>query len=704
MAVALAGFAAAVAASRLDDVMGLIVSAAVLALLTLPITRWLSAVGRGFAIASTAVLSLVTALVVGLVALRDLRTQATSIAELVNDRIDDVESSTTAGRVISSMRIESAIEGWLARVPDLIVVGEESGTGIGRQLVALVTVVILAAFLQSSGGKVVDAFASRWPRVAAAGSDALDEPAADDAPGQSPRAEIRELLHAVDRRGLGAVRRSGVLVMSSFVVIALMADALSVPGAVVLGLWAGAWFAVPTIGWAVGLAPIGLVAWVESSPATTLAVLLTAVVGAIAIVTRRRYIDARTVRLGVGPYVIGLAVGVAMGGVVGSVVGLTCVAVAAVVLTHPLPLPPPSPWLVDRQRTTVVGGAVVPAGWRGVAVAAAGTATAVLIWLALMRATEAVVWILIGGFVAVAISRPVAFLVRRFGMHRLTAVGLLLTVGLLLVGAATITGADNGAEATTTVADELPAVVRDLEDSPVIGPWLADRDAAVWIEAQVNDLPQRVRTVRPADWFPAVGARVMDLFWTTLVAIALLIDGQRLVERSTRLVPVRGRRQFVRLTGAIGTALGGYAAGAALVAGINGAVVFAIAVLVGIGLAPILAAWAFVWNFVPQIGGFIGGMPLILFALIAGPTQALVAGVAFVIYQFVENNLIQPTVIGAAIDVPPWGTLVAALAGAAAAGVIGAIVLTPLVGVVRVVRTQLRSDDFPGVTVDLDSA
>ncbi|MEZ5259552.1 MAG: hypothetical protein R2705_22530 [Ilumatobacteraceae bacterium] len=43
-----------------------------------------------------------------------------------------------------------------------------------------------------------------------------------------------------------------------------------------------------------------------------------------------------------------------------------------------------------------------------------------------------------------------------------------------------------------------------------------------------------------------------------------------------------------------GAALGGYAAGAAFVASINGSVVFMIAIGLGIGLAPMLAVWAFV--------------------------------------------------------------------------------------------------------------
>jgi len=169
-------------------------------------------------------------------------------------------------------------------------------------------------------------------------------------------------------------------------------------------------------------------------------------------------------------------------------------------------------------------------------------------------------------------------------------------------------------------------------------------------------------------------------------------------------VPARHRRQWVRLVEATGAALGGYAAGAALVATINASVIFAVAVLLGLGVAPALALWGFLWNFVPQIGGFMGGLPLIVFALVLGPLQGLFAAGVFIAYQFLENHVIQPAVVGAAIDIAPWGTLLAALAGAAAGGIVGAIVLTPLVGVIGVIRRDLASDDFPGAVAHATEA
>jgi predicted PurR-regulated permease PerM len=198
---------------------------------------------------------------------------------------------------------------------------------------------------------------------------------------------------------------------------------------------------------------------------------------------------------------------------------------------------------------------------------------------------------------------------------------------------------------------------------------------------------------------PYFGSRLVDLFWTVMLALALLVDGPRLAKAAERRVPAMQRRQWSRLIAATGSALAGYAAGAAFVAGINATVIFVIAVVLGLGVAPALALWGFVWYFVPQIGGFMGGLPLVVFAFVLGPAQGLFAALAFIAYQFLENHLIQPSVIGAAIDIAPWGTLLAAVAGGAAAGVVGAVVLTPLVGVIGVIRRELASDDFPGVTV-----
>jgi predicted PurR-regulated permease PerM len=60
--------------------------------------------------------------------------------------------------------------------------------------------------------------------------------------------------------------------------------------------------------------------------------------------------------------------------------------------------------------------------------------------------------------------------------------------------------------------------------------------------------------------------------------------------------------------------------------------------------------------------------------------------------------------IGDSVELPAWVALVAVLAGAAAAGVVGAIVLTPIVAAVRLIVREYRKEDFPGRVVPADPA
>ena len=670
-------------ARRLGDVVGLFLAAVVMAVTTLPVQRWLrERIGNAAALALTALGTIAVSATVIFVALRDLSTRTAQVAELVDRRLADLGTDSLLGRVVRSTRLDTGIAQWLEDLPTRAVVGADGGGEMATQGFLFLTVVVLATFLQASGAGIVDWFVARWPR---------------DDDGAGRRLDAHRLVDDIECRGFGFFRRTLAVVALAATIVSAVGVAVGLPGAVGLGIWLGVWSVVPVVGKPVGLLPVAMLVLLDQRPVAYSVLAASIAALAVAHVVRRRWIEPR-LPMTVAPYMIAVALGVAVAGVGGSAVALafTAALVAALASEHR----PGTPiwWRVPADRTWTLGGVALPTGWRLAALAAVAAAAGVLAWVALVDAGRAAIWFLVAGFVAVALSRPVGWLSRRTGMpHRVAGQVVCVAIALVLLGAA-LTGADEGARATTTLTERLPSIVADLEDAPLIGGFLAERDAAVWVEQQMADLPQRVRTGRPADWMPFVGDRILDLFWIAVLSVALLSDGPRLVRGATRLVPARHRRQWTRLVGATGVALGGYAAGAALVASINASVIFVVAVLLGLGVAPALALWGFLWNFVPQIGGFMGGVPLVVFAFVLGPLEGLFAGVVFTGYQLIENHLIQPAVIGAAIDIAPWGTLLAAVAGGAAAGVVGAVVLTPLVGVLLVIRRELASDDFPGAT------
>jgi predicted PurR-regulated permease PerM len=57
----------------------------------------------------------------------------------------------------------------------------------------------------------------------------------------------------------------------------------------------------------------------------------------------------------------------------------------------------------------------------------------------------------------------------------------------------------------------------------------------------------------------------------------------------------------------------------------------------------------------------------------------------FIIYQQVENHLIQPLVYGRTVRLTPLVVLIAVLIGAELAGVLGALVAIPVAGAIQVI-------------------
>jgi predicted PurR-regulated permease PerM len=138
------------------------------------------------------------------------------------------------------------------------------------------------------------------------------------------------------------------------------------------------------------------------------------------------------------------------------------------------------------------------------------------------------------------------------------------------------------------------------------------------------------------------------------------------------------------------TTIGRYFAGSLVLAVMNGIYILAVGLALGVPLAFLAAVWAMLTNLIPQVGGFLGGSVFVTLALTSGVVTGLLALVLFLAYMITENYVIQPTVVGSAINLSPPTTMLAAFVGAAAAGVPGALVTTPIVAAVKELYLQLR--------------
>lgn len=188
----------------------------------------------------------------------------------------------------------------------------------------------------------------------------------------------------------------------------------------------------------------------------------------------------------------------------------------------------------------------------------------------------------------------------------------------------------------------------------------------------------------------SIGDGLVATFWILLITVTALIDGRRAREGVRNLIPGHRRGRFDRVSVIVGDIVARYAVGSVVIAAIAGTAVFTIAMVGGVPLAPLLGLWAALSNFIPQVGGFLGGAPLVVLALTSGTSKGLIILAVYLLYLQLENRVIQPVIVSKAVDITPFVAMVAVLIGGAAAGVVGAVLVTPLVGVAKSLHREYR--------------
>ncbi len=355
---------------------------------------------------------------------------------------------------------------------------------------------------------------------------------------------------------------------------------------------------------------------------------------------------------------------------------------------------------VGSKRTGVtpprpLGGAL-PAWLRATVaycLAALVVALAVTVVLRVLLSGLVVTIAVVAALLLVALISPfTSALVRRRVPSWLSAlVGVLLIlgvpvgVGFLLVSRASAQFGQLQASVTSAVDD----LRRFLVDGPfALQPERVDevRDSVVgFVQRTVPD--------------PVAGATLaLEALSGTAIAVFVLFfllkDGERMWRWLLSWTSAAHRE---RVDGA------GSIAWETLQSYVRGTVLIAIADAVGIGLALVvlgvplslsLTLLVFLGGFVPILGATLSGALAVVVTLVAqGVTSALILLAVVLVVQQIEGNVLQPLVMGRALQLHPVAILLAVSAGGLLAGIAGAIVAVPLVAVSYRVAAHLAARD-----------
>jgi putative heme transporter len=336
------------------------------------------------------------------------------------------------------------------------------------------------------------------------------------------------------------------------------------------------------------------------------------------------------------------------------------------------------------EPATAPGPVVVDVDVWSFVVLAGAALLAIALFSISSTAADVLTGIGVGVLLGVALSPVVGAVQQRWTRGSRGAAVVVVGFGLsLAIAAVVLLVAPAAIEQSQDFSDELPATVRDSYSWPIVGPRLQEADAAGRIEEWIDDLPTEVDDATLTDLGERLLGGVLSAVVVLVTALGVLVDGEIVVQRFRALVPSARRDRADRMGRIVYRTFGSYFAGSLLVAVMAGLVILSTGLILGVPLAPVAGLWTTLTNLIPQIGGFLGGAFFVLLALTQGPVQAVVAAAVFIAYQNLENHLIQPAIVGRAVNLSPPVTMLAALVGAAAAGVPGALVATPLLGAVK---------------------
>ncbi|MEY4992888.1 MAG: hypothetical protein RIS82_10 [Actinomycetota bacterium] len=155
------------------------------------------------------------------------------------------------------------------------------------------------------------------------------------------------------------------------------------------------------------------------------------------------------------------------------------------------------------------------------------------------------------------------------------------------------------------------------------------------------------------------------------------------------LVAASKRERFIDLSEQISTSIGRYVIGQAAIAAIAAILAFIFMSIVGVPFALVLAMIAFLLGLIPLVGTISAAILVTLVALSVSPTIAIITGIYYVIYMQVEAYVISPKIMSRAVAVPGAVVVVAALAGGALLGVLGALVAIPVAASIMLILRQV---------------
>ncbi len=310
---------------------------------------------------------------------------------------------------------------------------------------------------------------------------------------------------------------------------------------------------------------------------------------------------------------------------------------------------------------------------------------------ALQKAAPTLILISTAFFFALALNAPVRWLSeaipgKRKG-NRTLATGLSFLVIIVLLFGFLASIVPPLVRQTTDFIQIAPSLVEDVrrEDSG-LGRFVRRYNLEDQTDKLSNDLSKRLDNVSGTalSTFGRITSSIIATLTLLVLTFMMLIEGPRWLAFAKRLVPTKKQPHLEKLATDMYGVIKGFVNGQVTLAALAAVLILVPLFAFGVSYPIALMVIVFICGLIPLVGHTIGAIIVSVVALFHSPASAIGVLVYYILYQQIENYVLQPKIQANSTNMSPLLVFSSVIIGVNFGGLFGGLVAIPIAGCVKI--------------------
>ncbi|WP_121194322.1 AI-2E family transporter [Motilibacter peucedani] len=333
------------------------------------------------------------------------------------------------------------------------------------------------------------------------------------------------------------------------------------------------------------------------------------------------------------------------------------------------------------------GRARTPVPVRTIAATIAMVLGTVLLLMILRDVARILVWAAIAAFFAVALTPLVNMAENRLHLKRSVATLLVYLVVLLLLAGLITLFVTPLARQYDDLSRSIPKYVEDAQAGRgPLGHLVTRYNIDDYLDKHQADIRKSLTGLGVPALHAVTVAGQLLLAAVSIIVLSFLmvLEGPKIMTAAVAQLPDQHQDRARRVAADCARTITGYITGALFIAAICGVLTYVVLLVTGVPFAGVIALFVAVCDLIPLVGATIGAVVAVAASAFTSIQAAIIVAVWFVIYQQLENHLLQPVVQSRTVKLNPLAVLLSVLLGVELAGILGALLAIPVAGIIQV--------------------